>query len=131
MNRHPAENQRPRSTDAGRGAATAEVDRAVSSMEGLIAVPRSNGEIVFDAPWQSRAFGMAVGLSQAGLFPWDSFRRELAAAIAEHGQSGPEEYYLRWLDALEAVLAGGNVLDHSLLHQREDEFRDHSRSEVF
>ncbi len=113
------------------GTGAAEVDRAVSSMEGIIAVPRSNGELVFDAPWQSRAFGMAVGLSQAGLFPWDDFRAELARTIAEQGQSGPDEYYLRWLDALEAVLAGRNVLDHGLLHQREDEFRDHSRSEVF
>ncbi|WP_296082166.1 hypothetical protein [uncultured Agrobacterium sp.] len=34
----------------------AQIDRNVSSMTGDIAIPRSNGELVFDAPWQSRAF---------------------------------------------------------------------------
>ena len=45
---------------------SSEADRNISSMSGAIAMPRSNGELVFDAPWQSRAFGMAVGLSRAG-----------------------------------------------------------------
>lgn len=107
------------------------VDRNVSSMTGDLAVPRSNGELVFDAPWQSRAFGMAVGLSQAGLFTWDSFRAALAKAIADKGQLGVDEYYARWLDALEAVLDASAGLDHEALHAREEEFRTHSRDEVF
>ena len=41
---------------------------AVTAMTGAAAVPRKNGELVFDAPWQSRAFGMVVGLVQKGLF---------------------------------------------------------------
>jgi hypothetical protein len=36
-------------------------------------------KVVFDAPWQSRAFGMAVSLSRAGYFSWDKFRAELPA----------------------------------------------------
>lgn len=109
----------------------AEVDRNVSSMDGALAMPRSNGELVFDAPWQSRAFGMAVTLSQAGFFTWDKFRAELAKAIAEKGQNGPDDYYLRWLDALEAALGGKDLLDEALLHAREHEFRTHIRDEVF
>lgn len=109
----------------------AEVDRQVSSMNGPIAVPRSNGEIVFDAPWQSRAFGMAVALSQAGYFTWDTFRAELARAIAEHGQNGVDEYYLRWLDALEASLTERAPYSPSSLRDREREYRSHERDEVF
>jgi nitrile hydratase accessory protein len=111
--------------------AGAQVDTNVSSMTGEIAMPRNNGELVFDAPWQSRAFGMAVSLSQAGYFTWEAFRRELARSIAEKGQNGVDEYYLRWLDALEESLAIRNLYDSTVLHEREREFRDHIRDEVF
>lgn len=109
----------------------AEVDRNVSSMTGPVAVPRSNGELVFDAPWQSRALGMAVSPSQTGLFSWDTFRAALAKAMADKGQLGVDEYYARWLDALESVLEATTGLDHETLHRREEEFRTHSRDEVF
>lgn len=109
----------------------AQVDHNVSAMTGEIAVPRLNGELVFDAPWQSRAFGMAVSLCQSGFFTWEHFRGELAKAIREQGQNGPDEYYLRWLDALEESMAGSNLIDHNALHQREAEFRSHQRDEVF
>lgn len=107
------------------------VDKNVSSMDGALAMPRSNGELVFDAPWQSRAFGMAVNLSQAGYFSWDSFRAELARAISDKGQSGVDEYYLRWLDALEESIANSDFFDHDALHAREEEFRTHARDEVY
>lgn len=84
------------------------IDDAVAYMPGTAALPRRNGEIVFDAPWQSRAFGLAVGLSQAGLFPWDEFRESLIAEIAEWEAEGhdPEEwdYWSCWLEALEHLL---------------------------
>jgi len=117
------------STDAGPVAPG--VDNQVSSMTGAVAVPRSNGELVFDAPWQSRAFGMAVSLSQAGVFTWDQFRSELAHAIATIGQNGVDEYYLRWLDALETVLHRASLLDRQVLHDREHEFEHHLRDEVY
>ena len=110
---------------------SSEADRNISSMSGAIAMPRSNGELVFDAPWQSRAFGMAVGLSWAGYFSWDKFRAELARAIAQNGQSGPDEYYLRWLDALEASMTGTSAYDAEALKAREAEYRNHVRDEVF
>ncbi|MDR5804737.1 nitrile hydratase accessory protein [Caballeronia sp. LZ001] len=111
--------------------AGAELDRNVTAMTGEIAMPRANGELVFDAPWQSRAFGMAVSLSKAGYFTWETFRGELARAIQEHGQNGVDEYYHRWLDALEKSMARSALIDQDALHAREDEFRDGTRDEVF
>ena len=34
---------------------------------GLAASPRDDGELVFAAPWESRAFGLALVLSETGL----------------------------------------------------------------
>ena len=54
----------------------------VPAMDGELAYPRKNGEPVFEAPWQSRAFGMVVGLHKAGLYPWDEFKELLIDEIA-------------------------------------------------
>ncbi|MDX3763662.1 nitrile hydratase accessory protein [Streptomyces sp. AK02-04a] len=114
------------------GAQGTMVDRSVSGcLDGPLALPRSNGELVFEAPWQGRAFGMAVSLSRAGFFTWETFRSHLAQAIAEKGQDGVEEYYQRWLDALEMSLARTDVLDCQLLHDRQDQFRARTRDEIF
>ena len=84
------------------------VEDAVAYMTGNAALPRRNGELVFDAPWESRAFGLAVGLSQAGVFTWAAFRERLIAEIAEWEAAGhPAEewsYYACWLHALEELL---------------------------
>ena len=79
-------------------------------IEGPAAPPRSNGELVFAEPWESRAFGMAVTLSEAGMFTWPQFQTALIARIAvwEAGaaQREPYHYYRLWLAALEDVLTG-------------------------
>jgi nitrile hydratase accessory protein len=84
-------------------------------VEGPAAPPRSNGELVFSEPWESRAFGMAVTLYEAGAFTWPQFQAALIARIADW-EAVPAEnkdwnYYRHWLGALEDVLAGdGTVL---------------------
>ena len=35
----------------------------ISLMDGEASLPRSNGELIFDAPWEGRAFGLAVALN--------------------------------------------------------------------
>ena len=40
-------------------------ERLAAADGGAAAPPRSNGELVFEAPWESRSFGMAVALSEA------------------------------------------------------------------
>ena len=44
-------------------------------IEGPAAPPRSNGELVFAEPWESRAFGMAVTLYEAGVLTGRNSRR--------------------------------------------------------
>ncbi|MCX4792272.1 nitrile hydratase accessory protein [Streptomyces sp. NBC_01221] len=77
-------------------------------IEGPTAPPRSNGELVFAEPWESRAFGMAVSLYEEGAFTWPQFQAALIARIAAWESASvredPYNYYLLWLGALEDVL---------------------------
>jgi nitrile hydratase accessory protein len=87
------------------------VDRELGDQAPL---PRTNGELVFEEPWQGRALGMGVvALERTGL-PWSDFRRHLAAAIVARpaqNESAATAYYAAWLDALEALLAEHRLLD--------------------
>ena len=78
-------------------------------MDGRAAPPRTNGELVFKAPWESRVFGVTISLYRAGRFEWDEFRALLIEEIAawEIGGHAPEEwsYYECWQSALERLLA--------------------------
>ncbi len=80
-------------------------DRQIALMDGEAAMPRKNGELVFQAPWEGRAFGLAVAMNERGLFPWDDFRQRLIAEISEEETSGaPSTYYERWLAAFERLV---------------------------
>ncbi len=80
---------------------------------GPAAPPRSNGELVFAEPWESRAFAMAVSLCEAGVFTWREFQAALIARIArQHDTSTGWCYYAHWLSALEDVLASRGAVPH-------------------
>ncbi|MGH3636958.1 nitrile hydratase accessory protein [Mycobacterium sp.] len=64
-------------------------------------LPRDNGELVFDAPWQARALAIALALVEKLDVPWDVFRRRLIAKIAEDPQ---RPYYDSWAKALESMV---------------------------
>jgi uncharacterized membrane-anchored protein len=65
-------------------------------------LPRRNGELAFDAPWQSRVFGLAAAVvDQAFLGDREPFRQQLIKAIAaEPGRP----YWESWTAALEALV---------------------------
>jgi nitrile hydratase accessory protein len=69
----------------------------VQRMAGAAALPRDNGELVFDAPWQGRVFAMALGVVRERGIEWDDFRQRLIAAI-DADPSRP--YYESWTVAL-------------------------------
>jgi nitrile hydratase accessory protein len=66
-------------------------------------LPRRNGELVFDAPWESRMFGLAMALREGGVVEWERFRAGLLDR--EDGS-----YYERWHDALERLLVESGVV---------------------
>jgi nitrile hydratase accessory protein len=100
---------------------------AVLDVEGPAAPPRRNGELVFAAPWESRAFGLAVALHAGGAFDWEDFRQQLMRAIAEwerdHEPDEPWSYYRCWLTALERVLVARGVVGAAELEARARELR--------
>ena len=73
----------------------------VARMDGPTGPPRDNGELVFDAPWQARAFALAVALVERLDLPWDAFRLRLIDEIA---RSADRPYYESWAAALESLI---------------------------
>lgn len=111
-------------------------DERISNMDEQVALPRKNGELVFEAPWEARAFGLAVALNETGVYPWSDFSQGLAReiAVAEAGE-GPSTYYERWLATLERlVIAKGlvtpeeldaMVAEHALLDDHDHDDHEH------
>jgi len=102
-----------------------EIDRRIADLDGL---PRRNGELVFESPSESRAFGMAVALNRAGAYDWDAFRSNLVAEIA---RDPDERYYESWLHAFEALLVERGTVTDEELDRRTAEFASMARDEVF
>src|SRR2546428_8847394 len=93
------------------------VDNSVAHLEGEAALPRKNGELVFAAPWEGRAFGLAVLLSEKGAYAWNDFRERLVGEIA----NGDDAYYERWLDALQSLLLARGVVTADEVSRRAGE----------
>lgn len=98
------------------------------------APPRANGELVFEAPWESRAFGLVHALCDAGTLGWEEFRQALIAEISawERESSGREyRYYERWLAAAETLLQGREFVARADLEAKASELAardDHAGS---
>ena len=109
----------------------ATIDERIARMDEQIALPRKNGELVFEAPWEARAFGLAVALNESGLYPWRDFSQGLATEIATAEKNGTSSsYYERWLASLEKLviargLATREELDAWTAKQALNEHDDH------
>lgn len=92
---------------------------------GEVSPPKSNGELAFSEPWQSRAFGMTAALVDSGHLSWPEFQSALIVQVASHADN---EYWVAWLEALgvlshgrgfvgpEQVLAQSRLLAKQSLH---------------
>jgi nitrile hydratase accessory protein len=96
-----------------------------SDLTGPLAPPMANGEVVFEAPWQGRVFGMARALAAAGLYEWDEFRDCLIREIARWEREGEGEYayYDHFLRAFEFLLAAKGLVVPGVLRDRCAELR--------
>lgn len=88
------------------------VDEALGAVAPL---PRDNGELVFEEPWQGRALAMGIAVLQRTGASWEDFRGHLVPAIAASPQEAESTaataYYSAWLSALDALLAERGLLD--------------------
>jgi hypothetical protein len=79
----------------------------VNSSDG-VDLPRRNGELAFDAPWQTRAFGLAAALVETRFGKnWEPFRTSLIAAIAADEE---RPYWESWTVALEELLTATGLV---------------------
>jgi nitrile hydratase accessory protein len=72
-----------------------------AALDGETALPRENGELVFEAPWEARVFALAVAVVERLDLPWDEFRRRLVAQISA---DPARPYYESWAAALESLI---------------------------
>ena len=98
------------------------IDREVAD-----SLPRKNGELVFEAPWEGRAFGMAVVTHEKGVYQWEDFRDRLVERVSE----GSTHYYRDWLTAFESVLLARGVIQPDELAARVKEYKELRRDPVF
>ena len=93
---------------------------------GPAAPPRTNGELVFEAPWESRLFGMTLALIERGAFAWRDFQEELVASIraweATAAPGAEYHYYDRWQEALERLLGRTEICPRTDLDSRAEAF---------
>ena len=88
------------------------VNDHIADMDGVAALPRKSGELVFHDPWERRVFALTVALCERGLYQWDEFRDRLIAEIAaaertegtDAAASPLPTYYEHWLAAFEKLL---------------------------
>jgi nitrile hydratase accessory protein len=94
-------------------------------IDGPAAPPRSNGELTFAEPWESRAFGLAMNLTGSGVLEWDDFRDRLIARIAaweaDHPPGECFSYYRCWVQALEDLAVSGSLVASGAVDERADE----------
>lgn len=63
---------------------------------------------VFRAPWEARAFALALRLHEQGVFAWDEWTQALSEQIARAQAAGDADlgdtYYRHWLACLESLV---------------------------
>jgi len=105
-------------------------DPRIAYMDGEIAAPRKNGELVFEAPWEGRVFGMAVALCDQQACDWESFRAQLIAEIAAAEKRGEASgYYERWLRAFESLVLAEGILSAEEIETRVEAYQTGERDE--
>jgi nitrile hydratase accessory protein len=108
------------------------VEQVVAAMRGPAALPRRNGELVFEEPWQGRVFGMAVALHERGAYEWEEFRQALIGRIAAaERRGGPFAYYEIWLETFEALLDVKGLVTRDELDETTYQFEFGERDDVF
>ncbi len=105
---------------------TPEDRAAVDALVADLPAGECPGDRGFDAPWQLRAFALAVAAHEAGQFEWTRFQTALIESIAQwEGTHDLDDsswsYYEHWVAAFEDVLGQIGVLETTALEARTTE----------
>lgn len=95
----------------------------LKNLDALSSLPRDEEGPVFREPWEAQAFSMTLMLHQQGHFTWKEWTEYLGAEITAAKKRGDPDlgdtYYLRWLSALEKIVAEkGLVAADNLLRRK-------------
>ena len=98
----------------------------------LPAIPKDDAGPVFREPWEAQAFGMAVILSERGVFTWKEWAAyladEIAAARARGEADDGSRYYHYWLAALERLVTDKGLVAREELLTRKDAWDQAARA---
>ncbi|MBT8154080.1 nitrile hydratase accessory protein [Epibacterium ulvae] len=75
-------------------------------------IPKNEDGVVFNAPWEGRAFALVVNLHKAGVFAWEDWVETFSSEIAQvEAKDGPQQsYYECWVSALQKILVASDVM---------------------
>ena len=107
---------------------TAAPDRQISNMPEEIELPRDNGELIFEAPWEGRVFGLAVALNEGGRYEWSEFVSQLSREI-KADPSEEKAYYEKWLAGLAGLAIEKGLISKEELEQRTREYATGERND--
>lgn len=99
------------------------VERVLGELGGTGALPRREGELAFEEPWQIRALALAVAAHDQGRFPWPDFQARLIAAIQDWEETPAKErsdweYYRHWVRALETLVTDAGLAEPGEIERR-------------
>jgi nitrile hydratase accessory protein len=85
------------------------IERLLAGLPNAGAIPRDEGELSFNEPWEVRTLGIVVALHEAGHFAWPEFQAKLIEVIGEWEVLPPDErpawsYYACWQQAAERLI---------------------------
>jgi nitrile hydratase accessory protein len=99
-----------------------DVDDLLAALPYEDRIPRECGDIAFDAPWELRVLALGVAMHNAGGYPWQDFQRTLIDSVKRWetacSPEQPWQYYERWLDTLERLLAERGIVGTAELDER-------------
>lgn len=79
-----------------------------------------DNELVFQAPWEARAFAIVNQLANAQEYSWSEWTEQFAEEIstAEHEPTDKSSYYERWVRTCERLLVTKGILHPLAIEQR-------------
>lgn len=92
---------------------------AMTLEELMASVGTEARDMVFHAPWEARAFAVALTLCRSGNYEWEEFRRLLIDEVSTaESASSPHDYYRQFLRALERLLGTKRIVSEQELTRR-------------